>query len=406
MIFPALLTGGSLHIISEERIAAPNALSEYFRDNPIDCLKIVPSHLKVLLTASQPADVLPSQRLILGGEACSRSLIEQVQKLAPDVVIFNHYGPTEATVGATTCRIQEGQRQEPTSALPIGRPLANTQIYLLDSCHQLVPMGIPGELYIGGQGITRGYFNRAELTQERFIPNPFDAENRLYKTGDLARYLPDGNIEFLGRIDDQVKIRGFRIELGEIQACLAQHPVIQQWVVIPDDDALGDKRLIAYGVCAVEHWPAAADLRQFLQQSLPDYMIPSAFMRLEALPLTPNGKVDRRALPEPDTSQRFLDNELVAPRTLVEKTLVQIWCAILKLEQVSIHDNFFELGGHSLLATQMMSRIDERFELNFLLRNIFEAPTIADLGNRITTLLEMQTVSDSLDNQDMEEGEL
>jgi acyl carrier protein len=268
--------------------------------------------------------------------------------------------------------------------IPIGRPIANTRIYLLDKYLQPVPMGVVGELHIGNDGLAQGYLNQPELTAEKFVPNPFSDEPgaRLYKTGDLARYLPDGNIEFLGRIDNQVKIRGYRIELGEVEAVLSQHPGVLEAVVVARDDAL-DKRLVAY----VVHRPgvdiSANELRGFLKQKLPEYMIPSVFIVLDALPLTPNGKVDRKALPAPDQNRPELEQAYQAPRTPMEDTLAEIWREVFKLERIGIHDNFFDLGGHSLLATQVVSRVRAAFQTEVSLRTLFEKPTVAELANAI-----------------------
>jgi acyl carrier protein len=266
--------------------------------------------------------------------------------------------------------------------VPIGRPIANTQIYILDKQLNPVPIGVAGELHIGGDGLGRGYLHRPELTAEKFITNPFsnDPQARLYKTGDQARYLADGNIEFLGRIDDQVKIRGYRIELGEIESVLAQHPAIEQAVVLAREERPGDKRLVAYVVGAPGSVPSANELRTFLQQKLPEYMVPSAFVFLQEIPLSPNGKVDRRALPEPDRSRRELANVYRSPATSTEETLAAIWREVLKLDRVGIDDDFFDLGGHSLLATQIVSRMCKAFSLEVPLRHFFESPTIAALA--------------------------
>ena len=245
------------------------------------------------------------------------------------------------------------------ACVPIGRPIANTQVYVLDPHLQPVPIGVPGELYVGGAGLTRGYLNRPELTAERFIPHPFSHEPgaRLYKTGDLVRYRPDGNLEYLGRLDQQVKLRGIRIELGEIEAALAQHPAVRETVVIVREDIPGEPRLVAYVVPAQEPGPTCRELRRFLEKQLPAAMVPATFVMLETLPLTPSGKVDRRALPQPDPSRPALEDHYVAPRTPIEQQVVAIWCHLLGLERVGIHDNFFELGGHSLLAMQLLSRV-------------------------------------------------
>ena len=283
--------------------------------------------------------------------------------------------------------------------ISIGKPIGNTQVYILDQFLNPVPIGIPGEIHIGGIGLARGYLNRPKLTGEKFIPNPFsDApDSRLYKTGDLARYLPDGNIEFLGRIDNQVKIRGFRIELGEIEAVLNQHPSVAQNVVIDREETPGDKRLVAYlvpndpsliqnpklrSIASEAQQPKIQNqCRGFLQQKLPEYMIPSAFVLLEALPLTANGKVDRRALPQPERDLNR-ETEFIPPQTPIQEIVATIWSEILGIP-VSIDDNFFELGGHSLLATQVIARLRTMVQLELPLRILFEAPTIAQLAEYI-----------------------
>ncbi|MCG6136136.1 MAG: amino acid adenylation domain-containing protein [Nostoc sp. LLA-1] len=394
MIFPALCGGGCLHIISQERATNSEALGEYFHRHTIDCLKIVPAHLAALLTSAQPQQILPQQRLILGGEACSWHLIEQIQALAPNCKIFNHYGPTETTVGVLTYPIEKSRTDSAT--VLIGKAIANTQIYLLDSHLQPVPIGVPGELYIGGDSLARGYLNLPELTLEKFIPNPFNnsKSHRLYKTGDLARYLPDGNIEFLGRVDDQVKIRGFRIELEEILLTLQQHPAVQQAIVCSREDVPGDKRLVAYIVfepkSAIPH-PQSADLRAFLREKLPEYMVPSAFVMLKTLPLTAGGKIDREKLPAPEQVPPELAATFVAPRNQTEEAIAKIWAEVLAVEQVGIHDNFFELGGHSLIATQVISRIRQSLQVELPLRQFFDSPTVADLGVMLAQNLAEQT---------------
>ncbi|KJH70637.1 non-ribosomal peptide synthetase [Aliterella atlantica] len=395
-IFPALCNGGCLHIISQERATNSEALGEYFERHTIDCLKIVPAHLAALLTSGSQK-ILPQQRLILGGEACSWQLIEQIQQLAPNCQIFNHYGPTETTVGVLTYPIQN---RTDCATVPMGKAIANTQIYLLDSHLQPVPIGVPGELYIGGDSLARGYLNLPELTVEKFIANPFNREHgkassshRLYKTGDLARYLRDGNIEFLGRIDEQVKIRGFRIELEEIRLALQQHPTVQQAIVCSREDVPGDKRLVAYIVfepSAILH-PQSSDLRAFLKEKLPEYMVLSAFVMLKTLPLTANGKIDREKLPAPEQVPPELAATFVAPRNQTEEAIAQIWAEVLAVKQVGIYDNFFELGGHSLIATQVISRLRQSLHVELPLRQFFDSPTVADLAVIVAQNLAEQT---------------
>jgi acyl carrier protein len=265
----------------------------------------------------------------------------------------------------------------------IGRPIDNTQVYILDRYLQPVPIGVPRELHIASVGLARGYLNRPDLTEEKFIPNPFSNELglSLYKTGDLARYLPDGNIEYLGRIDNQVKVRGFRIELGEIEAVLTQHPNVRETAVIARVNSAGDNQLVAYIVPHQEPAPTNSDLRRFLKEQLPDYMVPSTFVMLCALPLTPNGKVDRKSLPAPDLNSLIQKSDFVAPRTPTEELVASIWAKVLGVEQVSINDNFFELGGHSLLATQLLSQVSDICGVELPLSKLFEAPTVASISN-------------------------
>jgi amino acid adenylation domain-containing protein/non-ribosomal peptide synthase protein (TIGR01720 family) len=379
-IFSSLCSGGCLHVVSQERAANPETLADYFHCHPIDCLKIVPSHLAALLTASHPEQILPRQRLILGGEACRWNLIEQLESYAPECDIFNHYGPTETTIGALTHAIERNQSDRDSETVPIGRAIANSQIYLLDSDLQPVPLGVPGEVYIGGAGLTRGYLNQPALTAERFIPHPFAASGqRLYQTGDLARYRSDGSLEFFGRIDHQVKIHGFRIELGEIEAALTKSPAIRETAVLALESQAGNKRLVAYVVPKQDTTPTTRDLRDFLQEKLPEYMMPSAIVQLKALPLTPNGKVDRQALPDPETTRCDGEGTFVEPRTPAEKILAEIWTHFLKLDQVDVRENFFELGGDSILSMQIIAKARQA-GLQLTSRQLFEYPTIGELA--------------------------
>jgi FkbM family methyltransferase len=680
VIFPSLLTGGSLHVISKQRALDPHALSDYFQTTAIDVLKITPSHLASLQSASLPSRVMPRRCLIVGGEESQREWIESLQCLAPDCTIFNHYGPTETTVGVLMYRMREEGGVPVFSKMPLGRPLSNVEIYVLDRYLHPVPVGVSGELYIGGLNVTRGYLHRPDLTAERFIPNPFSERpgSRMYNSGDLARYLPDGNIEFLGRSDDQVKIRGYRIEPGEIELALRRHPDVREVAVLAREDIDGQKRLVAYvvtsrdraltrggkpryrlpngaavvqlnknetdylyqeiferqaylrhgitiedgdcifdvganiglftvfanqiakhprvysfepnpavfeilqanvalygsdsklfsyglsdvaktatftffsGFSLLSGFYADADaekevvktymvnqqktdlpemgelleeaeeilkerfsprtftaqlkslsaiieeenidcidllkinvekseldvlngikdsdwskirqivlevdvqenldailsllkrhgyefvveqdillentqlcyvyairptserrlidqeeqgahirplpvlngsllsideLRNFLREKLPDYMIPSVFVLLDALPLNPNGKIDRQALAGLEGNAVKPESSYVAPRTSTEKVMTSIWAEILKVDQVGIHDNFFDLGGHSLLATQVISRLRETFKLELPLRLLFEQPTVAGLAERVDTLV-------------------
>jgi hypothetical protein len=328
---------------------------------------------ELLKLGGVPASV---HKVCLAGEPLTRELVRQLYQQPLIRSVVDLYGPSEDTTYSThAVRTASGPAT-------IGRPIANTQIYLLDECLNPLPVGVPGELYIGGEGLARGYLNRPELTAEKFIANPFSNRGgeRLYRTGDRARYLPDGNIEFIGRIDNQVKIRGHRIELGEIESVLKQHPAVSEAAVLAREDSPGEKRLVGYVVTK-----GAGDisaLRNFLKMKLPDYMIPSAFVLLDFMPLTPNGKLDREGLPFPE-GVRSVENAFVAPRTQDEQALASIWSELLKVDRIGVHDDFFDLGGHSLMATQVVARMRAVFGLEFSVRILFEHPTIAELAAKI-----------------------
>ncbi len=381
-IYPSMISGGCLHVIAHEVSTDPERLASYTQTHPIDVLKIVPSHLEALLHSSQAKQILPRKYLLTGGETLTPKLVEKILELSPACEIFNHYGPTETTVGSLTLRLKDYDWKHSSAAsLPIGRPIANTQVYILDQHLEPVPEGVIGELYIAGAGVTSGYLNQPERTAERFVPNPFSQESnaRMYRTGDLARYLKNGNVEFLGRADDQVKIRGFRIELGEIEAVLAQHAGVKQAVVLARPDERGEKRLLGY-IVARDANLTSESLRTYLKEQLPEYMVPSALMLMAKLPLNANGKIDRQALPEPEQAQ---SKAYVAPRTPTEELVASIWAEVLRRDRVSIEDNFFDLGGHSLMATQIVSRIREKFHVELAMRILFEKPTISGLAQAI-----------------------
>ena len=324
--------------------------------------------------------------VLLGGDWIPVSLPDQLKTFAgEDVQVISLGGATEASIHSVIYPIEKCAST--WKSIPYGRPMANQQAYLLDAFLQLVPIGVPGELHLGGVGLARGYFNGPERSAEKFIPHPFSQEGgaRLYKTGDLARYLPDGNIELLGRMDYQVKINGLRIELGEIETALRRHAAIQDAVVVARGEDARGKRLVAYVVCKEGALLTTTALREFLQPTLPEYMQPTFFVTLENLPLTPNGKVDRRALPTPDMSRPDLKEPFVAPRNLVEEVLAGIWANVLGLGRVGIHDNFFELGGHSLLAIQIAAQVQDTFQIALSLRTFLDAPTVAELTDYLAT---------------------
>src|SRR5581483_7297816 len=326
------------------------------------------------------------QQLLIGGEALSVPHVRRGLELLPGVQIINGNGPTENTT-FSCCEPIEPVLPADIRSIPIGRPIANTQAYVLDALGQLVPIGVVGELYLAGAGLARGYLRRPELTAERFVPHPWGGEpgERLYRTGDLVRWLPDGRLEFMGRRDGQVKLRGFRIEVGEIEAVLQEHPSVREAVVVIQEPEQGEKQLVAYIVAAPPPALSLSALRAFLNSRLPTYMLPTAFVPLEALPLTANGKLDRRALPAPDGTRPELGKEYIAPRSEIERTLAQIWSQVLHIQQIGVQDDFFELGGHSLLATQIVSRVLASFQIELPLRSLFLAPTIADFAQVLTT---------------------
>jgi thioesterase domain-containing protein/aryl carrier-like protein len=397
-IFPALSSGGCLHVVTQERASDPDALAAYVCLHTIDCLKIVPSYLETLLLASHPEQILPRKRLVLGGEASSWTLIDKVQELSPNCVIINHYGPTETTIGVTTYLVAKSYPGDRPTTPPIGRPIANVQVYVLDSHLQPVPIWVPGELYIGGDGLARGYYDQPELTAEKFIPNPFSSDPgaRLYKTGDRVHYLPDGNIEFVGRIDHQVKIRGFRIELGEIETVLSQHPAVREAVVIAREESdnlksesensksailnsqCSVKRLVAYVVPRQEGATTINELRSFVKEKLPEHMVPSEFVFLDRLPLTQNGKLDRTALLAARPTPPNREETFTPARDELELQLTQIWERILRTRPIGLKDNFFDLGGHSLLAVRLISQVKKLTGQRLSLASLFQAPTIED----------------------------
>ena len=380
-LFAPLTSGGRVILVD-------NALALGQLDAAVapTLINTVPSVMTELLGLKE---FPPTIRTVnLAGEPLNTTLVTEIYQQTTAKHVYDLYGPSETTT-YSTCALRMGDGVQ-----TIGGPIANSQIYILDQRMNSVPVGIPGELYIGGDGVARGYINRPELTAEKFLANPFSAEEggRLYKTGDLARYLPHGNIQFIGRVDNQVKIRGYRIELGEIEAVLTRHPQVGHAVVTVREDSPGDKRLVAYVVATEKEELQANELRQFLKTKLPDYMVPRAFVNLASLPLTATGKINRKALPAPDECALEAQEEFAAPRTPVEALLAQIWSEVLKLQRVGIHDNFFDLGGHSLLATQVISRIRDAFNLEIPLRTVFESPTIDELAVSVSHMREKEPV--------------
>jgi amino acid adenylation domain-containing protein len=383
MWWNALCFGGDVHILSYDRTTDPEAFAAYFRRYSIDVLKLVPSHYETLMAIANPADIVPNYILIITGEATYWETVAKVRSYNPHLVVQDHYGVTETTCATLVYAAPPTLPTDVSAAIPKGNPLGNTAVYILDEARQTVPLNIPGELYIGGSGVTRGYLNRPGLTAERFMPDPFNQTpgSRMYRTGDLAIYLPDGTLKLLGRMDHQVKIRGYRIETGEIDSLLSEHPAILDALVIAREDQAGDKRLVAYWVPThPAEAPAIAELRAYLREHLPDYMVPSVFVALpEGIPLNPNGKVDRFALPDPDYAAA-LNAEYTPPQTELEQRIAAIWCEVLGLDRVGIDDSFFDIGGESFKAIRVVRQLGEQVSVVTLFKN----PTIRTLALSLT----------------------
>ncbi len=399
-IWGALLNGARLVILRKEVLLAPRDLAAAIADHRISVLFLTTAVFNQ--AAREIPDAFASlEYLLFGGEAVDPRWVRAVLSNAAPTHLLHVYGPTETTTYATSQLITSVP--EGATTLPIGRPIDNTQTYVLDPLGQLVPIGVPGELWIGGDGVARGYLNRPGQTAEKFLPNPFsppgaEPGDRLYRTGDRVRTLADGRIEFLGRVDDQIKLRGFRIEPGEIEAALVKHPDVADAVVILREDEPGNRRLVGYVVASTAAFedeisggaePATQSafdtgtLRMYLQEQLPSYMVPAALVPLEVLPLNANGKIERKALPRPDGSHRGEGEDFVAPTTPLEITLAKIWCELLGLEKVGIHDNFFDLGGHSLMATQVASRLRDTIQVELPIRTLLTASTVERLANAL-----------------------
>ncbi|HVG91097.1 MAG TPA: non-ribosomal peptide synthetase, partial [Alphaproteobacteria bacterium] len=373
-IFSALLSGATLLLVDSMVSMSGPELGRFLQENRITAMAIPPSLLDLVPAGDYPA----LRSIVAGGEACTA---EVAARWSVGRLFFNAYAPTEATIYSTLKLCPQGQRQTP----PLGAPIQNMQLYLLDDYGQHAPEGVPGELYIGGVGVARGYLNRPELAAEKFVPDPFSGAPgaRLYKTGDLARFLPGGNLEFLGRTDHQIKIRGFRIELAEIETALGEHLLVREVAVIAREDAPGDKRIAAYIVPRSGNAPAVSELRNHLKCRLPDYMLPSVFVILESMPLSETGKIDRDTLPAPEQSRPALEQSYAVPTTALERVLADIYSEVLKIERVGADDSFFELGGHSLLAARAVSKIRQIFAIELPVRQLFEEPTISGLAGEM-----------------------
>ena len=389
-IFGSLLHGGTLIIANSDVVRDPLLLHQQVQRQGVESLLCVPSLYKHFLEYSV-GDGKKKQlsRVIVAGEVCPPDLVAKSARQEPQIELFNEYGPSEATVWASMYRCVHPLGRQ---SVPIGRPIANTRVYILDKWGEPVPIGVAGEVYIGGAGVARGYLNGDELTAERFVPDPYAAQAgaRMYKTGDIGRWLADGNLEFLGRNDDQVKIRGFRIELGEIAERLQEHPAVEEAVVIAREDTSGEKRLVAYYSLSILHtFPDAesrpSDLRSFLSGRLPEHMVPAAYVLLESFPLTPNGKLDRKALPAP-AGNAYAVRQYVPPQGNLETALAQIWAEVLKLKQVGRHDDFFALGGQSLLALRVLFRVNECFQTELSVRTLLEHSVLMEFAQKLRSI--------------------
>jgi amino acid adenylation domain-containing protein len=376
-LFLPLTVGARVEVVSREEAGDGAALQARLASSGGTVLQATPATWRLLLEAGWHGH--PGLRMFCGGEALPRDLADKL--LDGGGTLWNLYGPTETTVWSTVEQVPPGP-----GLITIGRPIANTQVYVLDAAGQRVPVGVLGELYIGGAGLAQGYLGKPELTAERFVPDSIGGTpgGRLYRTGDVARWLPDGRLECLGRVDHQVKVRGFRIELGEIEAALTAHPAIRAAVVTVHPDPAGEKRLVAYVIPDVDPPPVVSDLRHALKARLPDYMIPSVFQVLQAFPQTPNGKIDRKALPAPDGVRPHLESSYVVPRNAVEQTIATVWQEVLGVESVGVFDNFFDLGGHSLLLVKAHGRLQGRFERELSIIDMFRYPTVDALAKHVS----------------------
>lgn len=379
-VWPYLTAGASLHVPDGEKLKDPEAFQAWLFERGIT-ISFVPTPMAERLLGLRWRDGASLRMMLTGGDT-----LHVYPSTDLPFLLVNNYGPTECAVVATSGLVpaQRGEHRLPS----IGRPIDNTQVYILDEAMNEVPAGTPGEIYIGGLGVARGYRNRPELTAERFLPNPFDGDgSRLFKTGDSAQALPDGQLAFLGRFDEQIKIRGFRIEPNEIAAALNEHPAVSQSVITAREVTCGDNRLVAYLVPKVGHLATVSELRDFLSARLPAYMVPAMYVSVDAIPLTPNGKVDRGALPVPDTSNMLGEDMFHAPQTEIEQVVAGILAPLLGVERVDVEANFFALGGHSLLGIQLISRVRDALGVELSLRTVFEAPSVSELSAEIERLL-------------------
>jgi len=381
-LFPALCAGGTLRVLSEPEATDPAVLAAALGDAPVDFLKVVPSHLRALLAHDDAASLLPRRTLVLGGDRSDWALAERVRELAPGCAVFNHYGPTETTVGVLAGALDPGEPGRP-DAPPLGRPLAHARVHVLDAALQPVPAGVAGELFVGGPAVSRGYLGRPDLTAERFVPDPFAPEpgGRLYRTGDRARFLTDGRVEFLGRTDHQVKVRGYRVELREVEEAIRSHPEVADAAALVREEE-GEGRLVGYVVAAGGRRLPADALRRFLEERVPAYMVPTHLVELSALPLTSNGKLDRAALPAPG-SATDAGSSHVAPRSELEEELARLWSEVIRVDRVGVYDEFYQLGGDSIKAILLTARVRRAFGISLPVETLLAAGTVAALAGTI-----------------------
>lgn len=384
-IFSSLLGKGVLHVLARAESMDGERFGHYCRERRIDCVKITPTHFQALLGEGEAEGRIPDKCVVFGGELLTQELVNRVRSGQPGCRIYNHYGPTECTVGALSEEVGESRGEESKGAIGLGRPLGNVRVYVMDGRGEPAPVGVVGEIYIAGEGVGRGYLNGAAVTGDRFVVDPYGEEGkgRMYKTGDLGRRLGDGRIEFEGRNDFQVKVRGYRVEPGEIEALLAELEELQEVAVIAREDTIGAKRLVAYYTSTEANGEGSESigveqLRRHLSAKLPEYMVPAAYVRLEKLPLTPNGKLDRKALPPPE-GDAYGVRDYEEPVGEKEMVLAEIWEEVLKVERVGRRDNFFELGGHSLLIMKVITRL-RKAGLETDVRTLFATPVLAELA--------------------------
>jgi len=379
--YAPLLSGARLALARPGTHLDSGALVEQMIERRVSVLQVVPTLLQMLVEEPGLGSCRWLRRVFCGGEALTTGLARRLAERV-DVELVNLYGPTETTI---ECGYARREAAEPGRTVPIGRPVANTQMYVLDRRQRVLPAGVAGELYVSGAGLARGYLNRPELTAEKFQPHPFIGGGaRLYRTGDMARHLEDGRIEFLGRADEQVKLRGYRIELGEIEAALKEHPSVRESVLLVREDGSGNKQLVAYVVCRRKEPPTAGRLREFLKERLPEHMLHMTFVMLDTMPLTTSGKIDRRMLPDPKSLAPSAAESYIAPRNEVERIITDIWQEVLKVERVGVNDNFFDLGGHSLLMFQIQGKLRQAFQTDLSTVDLFKYPSVSSLRERLS----------------------